>query len=428
MPTKVEESNTHAHPSHEPVYRRNFAFFLADNVLFNLAMNIMGPTTVIPDFIRRLTASEVLIGLTPTLFDVGSTLPQLFIARYILRVQRKKWWFVIPNIPARVAMVVFAVVAVLLGKDRPEALLVAFLACYGVSAIGTGISNVPWWVMAGTSLDNRWRARVLGLTAAIVGVLMLVLSPLVGSILGDEGLAFPNNYALIFGIAGLLFTLSILPVVFVREISGGKVAEKLPSIAEFLPQLGHILRADVSFRAMIIARMLTSLFAMASPFYIGFATVRLGLTSAGVVPTLLVMQTVGGLIGALLYTWLGATHSLLYIRLGLGLAAFVPISALLALFIGPFPLYLGFLVMGMTVGYLFASYHNWVIGYATVDLRPVYAGLFNTLGAVVALLTPFIGGTIAQFFGYEALFIVALGAVLGALFIVVRYIRDPRPT
>ena len=44
-------------------------------------MAIISPTTVIPDFLRRLTDSEILIGLSSSLFTIGFTLPQLFIAR-----------------------------------------------------------------------------------------------------------------------------------------------------------------------------------------------------------------------------------------------------------------------------------------------------------------------------------------------------------
>ena len=89
--------------------------------------------------------------------------------------------------------------------------------------------------------------------------------------------------------------------------------------------------------------------------------------------------------------------------------------------VGPLPLYLGFLVSGLTVGYLFGSYQNWVITYATPDQRPIYAGLFNTVAAVISLIAPFIGGTIVQQIGYEALFVVALAMVLSALFV-----RNPR--
>ncbi|MGD0006732.1 MAG: MFS transporter [Anaerolineaceae bacterium] len=421
----MAESSPQPLSEHEPIFRRNFLFFLTDNILFNLAMNIIGPTTVIPDFIRHLTSSEVLIGLSSSLFDVGWTLPQLFIARYIVRYEHKKWWFVGPNIPVRFMVLSFAAITVMLGKNRLEAILFAFLIFYGIAALGDGIVGVPWAVLAGTSLDSRWRARMFGLTAASTGVIMLGASLLIGIVLSRAGPAFPNNYALIFGAAGVLFVLSILPGLFIHELPGGKVVEKISSLGEFLPGLGHVLRTDLAFRAMIIARMLTSLFTMASPFYIGFATVQLGLSSTVAVPTLLVMQTIGGVSGALVYTWLGARRNLLYIRLVLGLAALLPISALLATIIGPLPLYLGFLVSGLTAGNIFMGFQNWVITYATPDQRPIYSGLFNTVSAVISLIAPFIAGTIAQQIGYDALFVVALAMGLGAFFVTLRYIHAP---
>src|SRR6478735_5296468 len=72
-------------PQRERVYRRNFLVLVTDGILFTVAMSIIGSTTLIPDFIRHLTNSEVLIGLSSSIFDVGFTLPQLFIARYIVR-------------------------------------------------------------------------------------------------------------------------------------------------------------------------------------------------------------------------------------------------------------------------------------------------------------------------------------------------------
>jgi MFS family permease len=409
----------------ERIYRRNFAFFLSDGILFTVAMSIIGPTTLIPDFIRRLTSSEILIGLSSSLFEVGWTLPQLFIARYIVRFERKKWWFAGPNIPVRFVILIFAVVTVLLGRDRPEAILLAFPICYGIAAVGDGLVGVPWADLIGTSLDGRWRARLFGMMSAGAGVIMLGASPLIGIVLSDAGPAFPNNYALLFGAAGVLFALSILPVLFVHELPGGKAVEKIPSLREFLPGLGRVLRSDGPFRAIILTRMLSSLFAMAGPFYIGFATVQLRLSSGVAVPTLLAMQTIGSVSGALIYSWLGARNNLLYIRLALCGGALLPISALLATLVGPLPLYFGFLVSGLSVSNLFLSYQNWVITYASPDQRPIYAGLFNTVTAVISLIAPIIAGTIAQQLGYEALFAVALVLVFCALFVTLRYVPNP---
>ncbi len=409
----------------EKIYRKNFVFFLTDGILFTLAMSILGPSTLIPDFIRRLTSSEILIGISSSLFDVGWTLPQLFIARYIVRFERKKWWFAGPNIPVRFVMLIFAGLIVVFGAARPEAILIAFLICYGITAVGDGIVGVPWADLSGASLDNRWRARMFGIMTASSGLIMLGISPLIGVVLGSGGPGFPNNYAILFAAAGVLFALSIIPTTLIHELPSGKAVEKIPSLGEFLPSLGRVLRTDHPFRAIIITRMLTSLFAMASPFYIGFATVQLGLSSAVAVPTLLALQTVGSVSGALLYTWLGAKNNVLFIRLALIGAAFLPISALIASVVGPFPLYVGFLLSGITLSNLFISYQNWVISYASPEQRPIYAGLFNTISAIVSLAAPFIAGTIAQNLGYEVLFLVALVMVLSALFVTLRYLRDP---
>lgn len=410
----------------ENVYRRNFFLLLIDGVLFMVALNIIGGTTVIPDFVRHLTNSEIVIGLSGSLFDIGWTMPQLFIARYIVRAARKKWWFAGPNIPVRFVVLIFAIIVVLVGKSRPGTLLVAFFICYGLAGFGDGIVGVPWADLTGTSLDNRWRARLLGYVTAISGLLMLGIAPLTGLVLANPGISFPNNYALLFGAAGVLFAISIVPCLFFKELPGGKAVEKIPSLAVFLPSLGRVLRTDEPFRAILATRILTNLFAMAGPFYIGYATVQLGLSSQVAVPTLLAMQIVGSVGGALLYTWLGARNNLLYMRLALCGAAVLPISALLAGMIGPLPLYVGFLMSGLALTNLFLSYQNWVVTYASPEQRPIYVGLFNTVAAVISVIAPFIAGTIAQQIGYEALFAVALVMAICALFVTLRFLQNPR--
>ena len=416
-------------PAREKVYRRNFVHFLTDSILFTLAMSILSPTTVIPDFIRQLTDSEILIGLSGNLFTIGFTLPQLLIARYIVRYERKKWWFVGPNIPVRFVILLFAGLTVWLGKERPGLVLLGFFVAYGITAFGDGLVGVPWADLAGTSLNARWRARMFGITTIATSIIMLLVSPLIGVVLGKQGLGFPNNYALLFGIAGLFFVLSIIPGLFFHELPGAKAVEKLPSMGEFVPALGRVLRDDGPFRAFILIRMLTNLFTMAAPFYIGYATVQLGLSSEVAVPVLVAMGTIGSLAGALAYTWMGEHNNLLYIRLALVSAVLMPICALLAAspgqMLGPLPLYFGFLVSGLaSSGNLFAAYMNWTVDYAHADHRPIYVGLSNTVSALISLVAPIIGGVLAQSFGYRPLFVVSMIMAFAALFVALRFLRN----
>lgn len=414
--------------SRERTYRRNFIFFLTDGILFTVAMSIISPTTLIPDFVRRLTNSEILIGLSGSMFEICWTLPQLFVARYIVRVERKKWWFVGPSIPVRFSVLGFGILTMVFGATRPELILFAFLICYGIAGFGDGLVGVPWADLIGSSLDNKWRARMFGLMSASAGLIMLAASPLIGLVLSGAGLQFPNNYALLFVAAGVLFAISIFPILMIRELPGGKRVEKTASLAEFLPMLGRVLRTDGAFRSILIARMLTSLFAMAGPFYIGFATVQLKLSSEVAVPTLLAMQTIGGIAGALIYTWLGSINNLFYIRLALATVSLLPISALLAGVVGPIPLYFGFLMSGLALSNLGLGYQNWIVSHANPEQRPIYVGLFNTISAITSLSAPLIGGLVAQQLGYIPLFSISLVLVMCALFVTLRFVRKPQAT
>ena len=373
----------------EQIYRRNFAAFVTDAVLFTLAMGIIGTTTVIPDFVRRLTDSEILIGLSGNLFTIGYTLPQLFVARYIVQWARKKWLFVGANIPTRFMMLIFAATLAWLGKDRPLLILAVFFGAYSLTAFGDGLVGIPWADLIGNSLNEKWRARMFGVSTAITGLLMLIAAPIIGRVLGENGPPFPQNYAYIFGAGGIVFALSILPAIFIHELPGGKVVEKLPPFRDFVASWGQVLRQDTPFRMFIITSILTSLFMMSAPFYIGYATKDLGLSSDVAVPILLAMQTVGGVLGAFLYAWVGAKNNALYIQISLISAVLLPICALLAGLIGPFVLYLGFFGSGLAIGgNLFSAYMNWIISYADAEQRPLYVGLSNTTTAVISLVTP----------------------------------------
>jgi len=257
---------------------------------------------------------------------------------------------------------------------------------------------------------------------------MIFLAPVVREILGERGPDFPNNYALLFGVAGILFVITIPVTLFIHELPSGKPQETSPSLREYLPDLWRVLRQDRPYRIMIITRVLTSLFTLAGPFYIGFATEQLKMSSEVAVSNLLLMQTLGNVSGSLVFSWLGDRRALHFIRLALIAAALQPTMALVASMVGPFPLYAGFFAAGVVQGSLAISFLNWVLMHTSPEQRPVYSGLFNTVSAVTLLTAPVIGGMIVESLGYEAVFAAALVVILVAVYVAFRYIRAPRPS
>ena len=66
---------------------------------------------------------------------------------------------------------------------------------------------------------------MFGLTSAVTGVLMILLAPLIATVLSERGPNLPANYAMLFGAAGVLFIVSILPGLFFHELPGGRARE-----------------------------------------------------------------------------------------------------------------------------------------------------------------------------------------------------------
>jgi MFS family permease len=348
-------------------------------------------------------------------------------------VTHKKWWFVGPNIPVRFAVLIFAGLAYWLGEGHRTAILIAFLIVYGLAGFGDGLVGVPWLDLLGSSLDDKRRAQLFGWGNAATGLLMLGVVPLIRYIL-DSDLDFPSNYALLFALAGVLFVITIPLVIFVKEQPGGKAKADIPSLRDYLPELRHVLRQDKPFRAMITARILSDLATLASPFYIGFATEELHMSSSVAVSNSLLTGTAGTVIGALVLARYGDRYVVEFIRVMLLMMVLHPILALISGIVGPAPLYVGFFLFGFASGNLMFSYFNWIISYTTPDQRPIYTGLFNSVAALALLVAPFVGGAIVEVLGYRTVFAVALVVLLGAFYIAMRYLQpvkketSPAPT
>jgi len=69
--------------------RRNFLLTLGEIVAFGIGAAFFDSGTVLIAFVATLTASTALLGLVPTISQMGMGLPQLVAARFLARRPRK---------------------------------------------------------------------------------------------------------------------------------------------------------------------------------------------------------------------------------------------------------------------------------------------------------------------------------------------------
>ena len=406
------------------VQRRNFAALIGDYVFFGAALNLINPSGMAPDFVARLGGGPVLVGLAGLIFRIMWLVPQLAFAPWVNRAPRKKNYIIVPAIPARLAFLPVSALMVLIGTSSPGLLITVFLSGYALLAFGDGLSVVGWLDVLGSSVKDEYRVWMFGVGQAVSGItVVLVVAPAVRYILGPNGPVFPNNYATLLAIAAVLLLVALYSFSRLKE-GKSDPPEDSPDLREFSTFLGRILREDAMFRGYLLMRFVVDLSAIAMPFYIVFATEKLGQESAIALSDQILLVTLTGILAALVMGRINQRSGSRIITIIAGCVSLLsPLLILSSTHIGIIGLHLMWISRGILDATFLPGFLNWVVEYAPEGYRPIYGGLSNTFGAL-AMLAPLVGGLIVTAFSYDVLFVVA--AELGGLAMVLA-IRLPEP-
>ncbi len=406
-----------------PHYTRNMIGLVTDYAAFSVAMAFADQSTVIPAFVSELTTSAPLIGLISTLQSGGWLLPQLFAANYVANKPRKKPYIIFPSLIGRPMMLIMALATLLLADKSPAPMLLILYFCYALLWVCDGLASVPWFDVLAKVFPGRRRGRFLSLSQVLGGVLAVGAGALVQRVLDPQaGLAFPQNYALLFGLAFVFFAISLAGVALLVEPVEGE-ATRRASWAEYAAKLVQALRGDRRFALATVVRLVAGLGSMATPFFILYGTGELGL-GAGIIGTCLTAQVVGRIAGGvLLGVWLAKFGHRSAI---LGAISLTALSPALALGVGGvLPSLLSYLYpavfffIGISANTLSWSFTNYMLDIAPPQERPTYVGLTNTIGGVL-IAAPVIGGALLEATSYPVLFIASLTVYVAALLLAFR--------
>ena len=405
-----------------PHARRNWWAFFLDFVLFGLALSILNPNTTLPAFVARLTDSKILIGMVGTVWFGGWLLPQLFAANYLSARPKKLPQLLGSAWIGRPFFLLFALFLFLGGASYPLLTLSLFLVGFVLFIVTDSVGALAYFDLIGKVMSGEQRSRVIGSAQAVRGVITIGVGWLIQRILSAQGLGFPNNYAAVFGLAGIFLMLALAASYFIVEPPGEANATMTPW-RDYLPQLRSILRHDRTFVRITAVRLLAGLHRLAASFYVIYATQVAGQPEAAV-GLFFTAQTIGGAIaglslgsvaarqGAQRVVQISVVLDLLTILLALGMA----LSGAPAQLAWLFPVI--FALLGMVDASIMLGYFNYVLDIAPEAERATYVGLTNTLAGLLAA-APLVGGWLLEQTSYTFLFgltaLLVLPAVLLAL-------------
>ncbi len=273
----------------------NYYCILFEGIFNILGTDILGMATIIPLFLADFGAGTGLIGsLTTTNSIIGAIMP-LIAGSFIAAAASKRRVSLLFNGVSRGLILVIPVV-LLMGLSN-SMVIVIFFAVMLVYFICQPVAGISWNYLLGDCVDAQKRGKLMGTLFAISGFITFASSNVIRLIRGNEGINQSQKYALIFALAGVFLSASVLCFVPLKEKSIGKVKKEELSTKAYISAL-LICFKNKDFVRLLFANGFSQVSTLINAFIYVYAqnTLKLGV---GQISNLLVIQTVGLVIGGL---------------------------------------------------------------------------------------------------------------------------------
>ena len=410
--------------------RRNIAFGTANQGLVEAAMTLAQPSMVLTLFVKALGGSNFLVGLIPSLRFFGWLAPQFLVAGSMRRLSR-----FLPMVRALESVrssfyLIIAWVAVAYGRDNPPLVLGIFLVLFIITRFAAGSSAVARAEIVARMVPPGERATVVSLRKFAGGFAGFLSGFAVRYVLDDRVSRFPFNYAILIGLAGILFGLAMAVLNLVVEPELPIPPRRIDAVQQ-LKRAPALLRTDRRYLLYVGVQAASTGLELAAPFYVIYATEELG-APAAMVGTYIAVRTFAQVLSNLFWgrqcrrrgnLWVlraGRVLAVLAAGSAVGLSVIVPLVWADRIPIWTASLFgIVFFTQGLSGSADAVSRVSYLYEMAPERDRPTYIGLANTIVGPLYFL-PAMGGALLDRVGYTALFAAAAASLILSYFLSVR--------
>jgi MFS family permease len=406
-------------------FKRNFFLGVMNGVLFNLAFAFTSPSTVLPLFMSKLTASRVLIGLASTLESMGWFLPQILIAVATLHHPRQMPFYRKTAILRGGSFALFTLCIFLFGNKNPLFLLLSFFVFFTIYALSGGLAGVAFTHIVGKTIPQHKRGSFLGMRIFFGGSLAVLGGIVVRKLLNQYN--FPLNFGVIFLFACVLIVIALLSFSLTKEPKTPAQLKKRSFKDNFLKGI-KIFNEDKRFKQLIISRVLIGTYMMGLPFYVIFAREVLQ-APQGMVGIFLSFEMAGYVLSNLLWGYLSNRMSNSLVLFMTALSSTLPPILLLSSLILHLPLesfFFIFFFLGATNSGSIIGGTNYLLEISPELDRPIYIGFMNSLVGPTIFLSA-VGGLVIQLTSFTVLYLIVFAVAIMAIIQSLKLVRiSPR--
>lgn len=395
----------------EKYFKRNFVFFVLDNVFFCFVISILSQVTILPYFVESLTDSKVAVALIPALAIIGYNITPFLGTLHCVRSHHKRRLMMWLSVIQRITIALIALSAGIVKVSSPTVSLVLFLVAYLLYNMSNGYM-APIWNQVFASAINRKRGLYVGLNSSLGSILGFLFGFVVADILAN--IAYPNNFIYMFGVATIAGIISTTCLGQVKVVEDPSEVNSEFTLKKLFSKIPDILKTDVKYKRFLSARIFIALGEISFSFFVGkmildFAAGDSTVGTANII--IMIFQAIFSIIWGVL----GDKKGFNIVFIGIGIVGLT--ASILALTAPTVVVYLAcFAMVGMIMRSIQDANTNCILHYSPPDSVSLYSSL------TALILLPFNGilviiiGAFADILGYPIIFITSgLGFLIGAI-------------
>ena len=239
----------------------NFFAYLSANVLNKISDELASARLTLPWLFSALGVPAAFVGFLVPIREAGVLLPQLLVAAYVRALPKRKVVWLAGALLSALMLLLMALVAWQSSGVLAGWLLLACLTAY---SLARGLCSVSAKDVLGKTVSKTRRGRLMGYSASLGGVAMLVI----GLLLQSDYIARDDRQVIILFItaAAVLWLFAFISFIAIREPPGATEGGG-NALVEALKSL-RLVVDDRVFRQYLVSRVLMLSIALAIPFYV----------------------------------------------------------------------------------------------------------------------------------------------------------------
>ena len=400
--------------------RRNYLGNYLHGMLGMTGFRLVNTPTFMPAYLLSVSGSNVIVGLGLALQQLGGVISPIFGATKVehrTRVMPAAIWM---GSLGRLAILGMALAGWFLSGQPLVWALLFFMLMFGVFM---GAQRVVFSLLMSKVIPISRRGRLQAWRNATGGLIAAILGYVAGEYFVKPNL-FGNGYSTTFLFAFFLTSLGLWALQVLLKEPEPPTTRTQARFRDRLRDFPALIAQDRAYGFFLLVQMLATSARIATPFYI----LHVGQ----------VMRMDGATLGLLTFAFLGAdtVSNLLWGYMGDKIGFRIVLIASIAGWVGatimllnlhePAPVFAAFALLGASLsGYMMAS-QTMILEFGARDDLPMRIAISATAESITATAGPLIGGLVAEFYGYDVVFLASLVFLAAAFVVLVLAVKDPR--